>query len=155
MYNVLEALKAGRDLTAKEKKPRRGLVGVLKEPHDALNAAVLQAYDLKAGLIIYALLSDLVSLNAQRSAEEKTGKVRRLRPEFQNPAFRTNKNSLFNQELLAPVPIELKADLILKNDPKPQKAPKPFSKPSVRMRTGGLCKWFNKTGLANAVSQVG
>ena len=120
MYNVLEALKAGRELTAKEKTIHtQGLVGVLKELHDELDAAVLQAYGLEAGLSNDALLSHLVSLNAQRVAEEKTGKVRWLRPEFQNPAFRANSNSLLNKELLAHVSIGLQADLILENDPKP------------------------------------
>ena len=63
--------------------------------------------------------SQKIAPNAQRAAEEKTGKVRWLRPEFQNPAFRANSNSLLNQELLAPASIGLQADLILENDPKP------------------------------------
>ena len=47
MYNVLEALRAERELTAKEKTIHtQGLVGVLKELHDELDAAVLQAYGL-------------------------------------------------------------------------------------------------------------
>ena len=126
MYNVLEALKAGRDLTAKEQTVyTQGLVSVLKELHDELDAAVLQAYGLEPGLNQSenkdALLSHLVTLNAQRAAEEKTGKVRWLRPEFHNPALRACASSLLNQELLAPVSIGLKADLILENGPKPLK----------------------------------
>ena len=47
MYNVLEALRAGRELTAKEKPIHtQGLVSVLKELHDELDAAVLAAYGL-------------------------------------------------------------------------------------------------------------
>ena len=47
MYNVLEALRAERELTAKEKTIHtQGLVGVLKELHDELDVAVLQAYGL-------------------------------------------------------------------------------------------------------------
>ena len=122
MYNVLEALKAGRDLTAKEKTIHtQGLVGVLKELHDELDAAVLQAYGLETGLSNDALLSHLVTLNAKRAAEEKTGKVRWLRPEFQNPAFKANSNLLLNQELLAHVPIGLQANLIPENHPKSAK----------------------------------
>jgi hypothetical protein len=117
MYNVIEALKAGGDLTAKEKTIHtQGLVGVLKELHDELDAAVLQAYGLEPGLSNDALLSHLVSLNAQRAAEEKTGKVRWLRPEFQNPAFKASSNALLKQDLLAPVSIGLQADLITESD---------------------------------------
>jgi hypothetical protein len=47
MYNVLEALRAGRDLTSKGKAhPHPGPGGVLKELHEELDAAVLAAYGL-------------------------------------------------------------------------------------------------------------
>jgi hypothetical protein len=50
MYNVLEALREGRELTAKEKVIHsQGLVSVLKDLHDELDAAVLQAYGLEPG----------------------------------------------------------------------------------------------------------
>ena len=42
---------------------------MLKELHDELDAAVLQAYGLEAGLSNDALLTYLVALNAQRAAE--------------------------------------------------------------------------------------
>lgn len=87
MYNVLEALHEGRELTTKEKTIHtQGLVAVLKELHDELDAAVLQAYGLQANMGTDELLTHLVALNARRAAEEKTGHVRWLRPEFQNPA---------------------------------------------------------------------
>jgi len=45
IYNVLEALRAGRTLSAKEKLHHdTGLVGVLQSLHDELDTAVLQAY---------------------------------------------------------------------------------------------------------------
>ncbi|MBK7005752.1 MAG: hypothetical protein IPH37_11915 [Burkholderiales bacterium] len=45
LYNVLQALREGRPLTAKEKTIHStGLVGVLKTLHDELDAAVLAAY---------------------------------------------------------------------------------------------------------------
>ena len=65
---------------------------------------------LSPGLSSDALLTQLVALNAQRAAEEKTGQIRWLRPEFQNPAAR---KSLLNQELLAPVVTGQQADLAL------------------------------------------
>lgn len=104
LYNVLEALRAGRPLTAKEKALHdAGLVGVLKSLHDELNAAVLAAYgwaDL-AALVNQppaspaheaareTLLERLVALNAQRAAEEAQGHVRWLRPAYQDPAQAT------------------------------------------------------------------
>ena len=161
MYNVLEALKAGRDLTAKEKNHTRGLVGVLKELHDELDAAVLKAYGLKAGLNQSenkdALLSHLVSLNAQRAAEETAGKIRWLRTKFQNTALRVSATAqLLTSASTALRPPEIykpasKAGTAGKKAyPESWKHSKPWAAPSVRMRTGGLCKWFNKTGLANA-----
>ena len=128
LYNVLEALRQAqgdRVLTAKEKAiHQQGLVGVLKALHDELDDAVLQAYgwaDLEPTLrqaqgeregtpsTTDALLTRLVALNAQRTAEEQTGHIRWLRPEFQNPAAK----SLQNQELLTPTSIGLQADLAL------------------------------------------
>ena len=97
LYNVLEALREGRALTAKEKTHHtQGLVGVLRELHDELDAAVLAAYGLAANASTDDILAHLVQLNTQRAAEEAQGRVRWLRPEFQNP-----QNSLQKQELLA------------------------------------------------------
>ncbi|HEX9760009.1 MAG TPA: DNA methyltransferase [Candidatus Acidoferrales bacterium] len=88
MYNVLEALREGRDLTAKEKAiHEQGLVGVLKALHDDLDDAVLAAYSLSD--VPHAdWLQRLVALNAQRADEERRGIIRWLRPEFQNPKAR-------------------------------------------------------------------
>lgn len=87
-YNVLEKLRNGEALTAKEKVINdHGLVGVLKSLHDELDAAVLQAYgwaDLNLPADTDTLLVRLVELNAKRAAEEAAGTVRWLRPEFQN-----------------------------------------------------------------------
>ncbi len=121
LYNVLEALREGRALTAKEKTiHEQGLVSVLKELHDELDAAVLQAYGLPAGQSTDALLSHLVALNASRAAEEKAGHIRWLRPAFQDPSQR---NTLSNQEHTAPVSYGLQADLALK--PLPAPVPRP------------------------------
>ncbi|TAG33240.1 MAG: hypothetical protein EAZ34_08120 [Polaromonas sp.] len=111
MYNVLEALKAERELTAKEKTIHtQGLVSVLKELHDELDTAVLQSYGLAANPGKDALLTHLVALNAQRAQEEKTGLIRWLRPEFQNPAVA---KALQNSEHIAPVFSAQQADLAL------------------------------------------
>jgi hypothetical protein len=106
MYNVLEKLRSGEPLTAKEKTIHdHGLVSVLRELHDDLDRAVFDAYgwsDLAAELVgkpgattplpdkpaaqaaaEEELLARLVRLNAERAAEEARGLVRWLRPEFQ------------------------------------------------------------------------
>ena len=111
LYNVLEALREGRALTGKEKTiHEQGLVGVLRELHDELDTAVLQAYGLQAGQGTDALLTHLVALNAQRTAEEKAGHIRWLRPDYQNPAART---ALSNQERTMAVLPGQQADLAL------------------------------------------
>ena len=105
MYNVLDKLRNGQALNAKDKLIHtQGLVSVLKSLHDDLDAAVLAAYgwsDLQSALTTHThthiqaeardtraaavetLLERLVALNAQRAAEEATGHVRWLRPDFQ------------------------------------------------------------------------
>ncbi|MBT9477059.1 DNA methyltransferase [Polaromonas sp.] len=115
MYNVLEALREGRALTGKEKTlHEQGLVSVLKELHDELDAAVLLAYGFEPKQSTDALLSHLVALNTRRAAEEKAGHIRWLRPAFQDPAVaRAAANTLSNQELLVPTLNGLQADLTL------------------------------------------
>lgn len=86
MYNVLEKLKSGEALTAKDKDVHeRGLVSVLKDLHERLDAAVAQAYGWDAALDDDAILENLVALNHQRAKEEAAGQVRWLRPEYQAP----------------------------------------------------------------------
>lgn len=87
MYNVLEKLRAGEALTAKEKGVNdRGLVSLLKQIHDDLDAAVLQAYGWPHDVTDEQILERVVTLNAERVAEERKGTVRWLRPEFQSAA---------------------------------------------------------------------
>ncbi|MCH7228079.1 class I SAM-dependent DNA methyltransferase [Haloferula sp. A504] len=97
IYNVLEKLRAGEALTDKERKIHdQGLVTLLRQLHDELDAAVLEAYgwsDLAAETEHAKtedgrreqLLSRLVALNHARAAEERQGRVRWLRPDYQNP----------------------------------------------------------------------
>jgi hypothetical protein len=107
MYNVLEKLRAGQALDARDKVIHdQGLVTLLKQIHDELDDAVLDAYgwsDLKEGAGVppassfesrqdaaapfeQALLQRLVALNHERAAEERRSLVRWLRPDYQNPA---------------------------------------------------------------------
>jgi hypothetical protein len=84
LYNVLEKLRASEPLTDKEKLIHdRGLISVLKQLHDELDAAVFAAYGWPVTLTDSEILERLVSLNAERAAEEKRGIVHWLRPEYQ------------------------------------------------------------------------
>jgi hypothetical protein len=101
MYNVLEKLRSEEPLNAKEKTIHdQGLVTILQQLHDDLDAAVLEAYgwadlaiktqdsqtaDIRKEEWEQDLLSRLVALNHERAAEEKRGQIRYLRPDYQNP----------------------------------------------------------------------
>jgi hypothetical protein len=86
MYNVLEKLRAGDALTKKEQEiHEQGLVSVLREIHDELDAAVADAYGWPADHSDEEILTRLVALNHERAEEERRGIIRWLRPEFQNP----------------------------------------------------------------------
>lgn len=82
-------------------------MGVLRELHDELDAAVLTAYGLSADANTDAVLHRLVALNAERAREEAQGHIRWLRPSFQNP-----QKSLAKQELVALDTPALEADLV-------------------------------------------
>jgi hypothetical protein len=86
MYNVLEKLRKNEELTAWDRQVHeQGLVSVLRQIHDDLDAAVADAYGWPVDLPDEEILRRLVALNAERAEEEKRGLIRWLRPEFQNP----------------------------------------------------------------------
>ena len=77
MYNVLEKLRSGEPLTEKEREiHEQGLVSILKQIHDDLDAAVFDAYGWPATLTDDEILERLVALNHERAEEEKRGLVR-------------------------------------------------------------------------------
>jgi hypothetical protein len=84
LYNVLAKIRAGEKLTDKEKLIHdAGLVSVLKQLHDDLDAAVFAAYGWPATLTDAEILERLVALNTERAAEEKRGIIHWLRPDYQ------------------------------------------------------------------------
>ncbi|MDO8289248.1 MAG: class I SAM-dependent DNA methyltransferase [Parvibaculum sp.] len=94
MYNVLERLReldANPDaapLTDKERLiHEHGLVSVLRQIHDEIDAKVFEAYGWPADLSDEQILEYLVALNKTRAEEEKRGLVRWLRPDYQIPRF--------------------------------------------------------------------
>lgn len=86
MYNVLEKLKAGETIEGKDKEIYdQGLVGILKDIHDRIDAAVADAYGWPVTLTDEEILTRLVDLNHERATEEVAGQIRWLRPDYQNP----------------------------------------------------------------------
>ena len=112
IYNVLEKLRSGEALNAKDRETHdKGLISVLKQIHDDLDAAVLEAYGwtditsatLPADILARGgpdaealeqqILTHLVTLNHERAAEEKRGLTRYLRPDYQAPGAATAQQS--------------------------------------------------------------
>lgn len=87
MYNVMEKLRAGERIEGKDREIYdQGLISILKDLHDQIDAAVAEAYGWPANLSDDEILHRLVDLNRERAAEEARGLIRWLRPDYQNPA---------------------------------------------------------------------
>jgi hypothetical protein len=87
MYNCLEKLRAGERIEGKDKETYdQGLIGILSDLHDQIDAAVAEAYGWPASLSDDQILHNLVALNRERAAEEAKGLIRYLCPDYQNPA---------------------------------------------------------------------
>ncbi|MEW6497159.1 MAG: DNA methyltransferase, partial [Cyanobacteriota bacterium] len=86
MYNLLEKLRAGEPFTDKDRDyNNKALVSTLKQIHDELDIAVLDAYGWPHDISDEEILERLVALNAERAEEERNGLIRWLRPEYQAP----------------------------------------------------------------------
>lgn len=84
IYNVLEKLRADQPLDAEDEVIKtKGLVLILKELHEKLDALAAEAYGWPQNLSDDEILAKLVALNAERALEEKRGLVRWLREDFQ------------------------------------------------------------------------
>lgn len=84
LYNVRDMIRSGVALKkTDEDRRRRGRVDILIELHDRIDAAVMQAYGWAAELSDAAIVARLVALNLQRRTEERAGRVRWLRPDYQ------------------------------------------------------------------------
>ncbi|MGX1740250.1 class I SAM-dependent DNA methyltransferase [Bosea sp. NPDC055353] len=106
LYNVREALLAGYALKGAEVDIRdRGLVMIIDEHHEALDAAVAAAYGWPADLGDEEVLARLVALNRQRAQEEAHGLVRWLRPDYQRPRFGSPGRGGEQVEAALPMPV--------------------------------------------------
>ncbi|EBA05978.1 class I SAM-dependent DNA methyltransferase [Sagittula stellata] len=86
MYNVLEKLRAGEPIEGKDREIYdQGLIGILRDLHDQIDAEVARAYGWPADLSDEDILFRLVALNKERAEEEAQGHIRWLRPDYQNP----------------------------------------------------------------------
>jgi hypothetical protein len=85
-YNVLEKLRAGIEFNEQDQNIyQAGLIAILREIHDQLDRAVPDAYGWPQNLTTEQILERIVALNAERRAEEASGLIRWLRPEYQAP----------------------------------------------------------------------
>ena len=86
LYNVVEKLRAGEVLSAKEQTTnQQGLASVVLSLHQQIDAAVADAYGWPHNLPDSEILTRLVQLNHERAAEESTGQIRYLRSSYQAP----------------------------------------------------------------------
>ena len=114
---MLEKIRKEEPLTDKDRRIHdQGLVSVLRQIHDKIDAATLGAYgwpdlslsngadrankmpiadSLGAGdeVLEQDILQRLVDLNHERVAEEAQGKIRWLRPEYQDPDYQASTSS--------------------------------------------------------------
>jgi len=85
---VLEKLRANEPLNGNDERIKAdGLILILKELHERLDALVFEAYGWPQSLSDEDILEKLVALNHERAAEERRGHVRWLRPDYQIPRF--------------------------------------------------------------------
>lgn len=102
MYNTLEKLRAGEAIEGKDREIyKEGLIGLLKDIHERIDAAVAEAYGWPVDLSENDTLMNLVALNHERAEEETLGRVRWLRPDYQNPDGRAAETKTGRLEIAA------------------------------------------------------
>jgi len=86
IYNVIDKLRTGTPLDADDERIKiEGLVLILKELHDRLDALVFRAYGWSTELSDEEMITRLILLNKERATEEARGVIRWLRPAYQKP----------------------------------------------------------------------
>ncbi len=100
LYNVVEKLRAGEPLTAKDQTiNQQGLASVVLSLHQQLDAAVADAYGWPDGLPAADILTRLVALNQERAREEQAGTIRYLRLAYQRFGGPTGRNGGPQQQM--------------------------------------------------------
>ena len=85
LYNLITAVRAGQPMSDEQKDmARRARVIILRELHDEIDQLTAQAYGWSAGQTDAEMLAALIDINHARDAEERLGRHRWLRPDFQS-----------------------------------------------------------------------
>lgn len=88
LYNLRDRQRQGQLVDLMEiERAAKARAGIVNRLHEQIDAAVAAAYGWPAELPPSEIVARLVALNAQRAAEEQTGRVRWLRPDYQIPRF--------------------------------------------------------------------
>jgi hypothetical protein len=93
LYNLREKLRSGAAMDEKEqRRATKARAAIVNRLHEQLDQVVADAYgwgeEWRAGTLGPSeIVARLVALNHERAAEEKAGKVRWLRPDYQEPRF--------------------------------------------------------------------
>lgn len=88
MYNVIDRLRTGEPLSDAEREVHRlAACGTLRDLHDELDRTVAEAYGWAWPEPATVILERLVALHDARVEEEKAGRIRWLRPEYQVTRF--------------------------------------------------------------------
>ena len=99
LYNLREKLRSGAPMDEKEqRRATKARAAIVNRLHEQLDQAVADAYgwgdEWRSGKLGPSeIVARLVALNHERAAEEKAGKVRWLRPEYQEPRFGSGTSS--------------------------------------------------------------
>ncbi len=133
MYNVLEKLRTNDEFTEQDQNIyTAGLISVLRELHDDLDSAVFDAYGWPHNLTTEQILERVVALNAERRAEEASGLIRWLRPDYQAP------NAVATTPTLAGFADEAPAAPARRRQPWPTSIPDQFRVIKDALRAGPL-----------------
>lgn len=92
IYNWRDKLRAKASLSPQDSaRATAARAGIVDRIHQQLDAAVAEAYGWPTDLSPAEIVARLVALNAERAEEERQGKVRWLRPDYQIPRFGAKK----------------------------------------------------------------
>lgn len=84
LYNLLAAVRADQPLSDSEREmARRAHVVILRELHDEIDQLTAQAYGWPDRQTDAEMLAALIDINRAREAEERLGRLRWLRPDYQ------------------------------------------------------------------------
>lgn len=94
IYNWRERIAAGEQLEGADlDRATAARAFIVNRLHEQVDTAVAHAYGWPADLAPAEIVARLVNLNAKRKDEEKSGHVRWLRPDYQEPRFGSSRST--------------------------------------------------------------